>query len=554
FAPGCLDQPRPPELALDVAFIGVLPTGPVKVAAWSPDGTRLAYGVVNPERAAWQGVEVRSLPNFRLEGSWAVPGVFDLTWAPDGGAVLFVFDRGDTSSIGLARLGEANWHDLLPEEKAMLAVSLGKNFVDWLDDKTLAFQVHCGTGCEALYSLDIATGELSPLVNTGDFPDAPYADVFATRYRFSSNRRWLAATSWGTGLPRAMVLEWPGPAKPLDLSELLDTRHTEAQSWTNGSLAFVAYPPGEPDAWPHPPRPDLYLWETDAGTLRHVALGAFRAAFAPAADRLALLFVGEPRVSEKGRIESDGSTPHLGLLSWPEGQLLATHSVSAGDISDVFDLWRLPTPVWSPDGGALAFQPEGGGLALMDREGRVWPILTTESVSWVGWGSEGHLALLVGEQVWLVRPTSTATVTSAPIPTGGQRPLGLAREALIRFFSLLNEGRYAEAVGFYGGGYEILRGWNPTIAPNDYAKLLECGCTINGLQCLKVKEILIEEEVSPVEFRFTVRFMNDDGSLFTRGPCCGATEEEMPPQSEFIYTVRKVGDRFLVMELPVYVP
>jgi len=538
-------------LASDVAFIGILPAGPVRVAAWSPDGTRLAYGVVNLEKAAWQGVEVRSLLDFRLEGSWAVPGIFDLTWAPDGRAVLFVFDRGDTSSIGLARLGKPDWHDLLPEEKAVLAVSLGKNFVDWLDERTVAFQVHCGTGCEALYSLDIVTGELSPLVNTGG---APYADVFATEYRFSPDHRWLAATDLGTGLPRAMVLEWPGPAEPLDLSDLLDARYTEAQSWTNGFLAFVAYPPGEPDTWPRPPRPDLYVWEADAGALRRVASGAFRAVFSPTGDRLAVLFAGKPRPGEGGGIESDASTLHLGLLSWPEGRLLATHSVGARDISDVFDLWHLPTPVWSPDGGALAFQPEGGGLALMDREGGVWPILTTKPVSWVGWGSEGHLALLVGEHVWLVRPTPTATVTSTPIPTGEQRPLDLARETLVRFFSLLNEGRYAEAVGFYGGGYEILRGWNPTIAPNDYAKLLECGCTVNGLQCLKVKEIVTEEEVSPVEFRFTVRFMNDDGSLFTRGPCCGATEEEMPPQSEFIYTVRKVGDRFLVMELPIYVP
>ena len=150
--------------------------------------------------------------------------------------------------------------------------------------------------------------------------------------------------------------------------------------------------------------------------------------------------------------------------------------------------------------------------------------------------------------------TPAAMATLALVSIEERQPLDLARETLVRFFSLLNEGRYAEAVGFYGGGYEIFRGWNPTIAPNDYAKLLECGCTVNGLQCLKVKEIVTEEEVSPVEFRFTVRFMNDDGSLFTRGPCCGATEEEMPPQSEFIYTVRKVGDRFLVMELPIYVP
>lgn len=420
FAPGCLDQPRPDALAPDVSFVGIVPAaGPITAAAWSPDGTRLAYAVVNSETATWQGLEVRGLPDFRLEGRWSVSGVFDLTWSTDGHAVLFVFDRGATSSIGLARLGESDWRDLLPGEKAVLAVSLGKNFVDWLDEGTLAFRVHCGTGCEALYGLDIATGELSPLVNAGD---VPYADVFASCYLFSPDHRWLAATSWGTGGPMAMVLEWPGPAEPLDLSDLLGTSYTEAQSWTNGSLAFVAYPPGEPDTWPLPPQTEIYVWDTETTAPRRLATGGFRAAFAPTRDRLAVLFVGEPRVGEEGRVESDGSALHLGLLSWPGGQLLATHLVSTKRVSDVFDLWRLPTPVWSRSGDALAFQPVGGGLALMDQDGCVRSILVGELVDWIGWGADGHLALLVDEELWLVRPSFEPTVTKIPLPTATITP------------------------------------------------------------------------------------------------------------------------------------
>jgi len=77
---------------------------------------------------------------------------------------------------------------------------------------------------------------------------------------------------------------------------------------------------------------------------------------------------------------------------------------------------------------------------------------------------------------------------------------------------------------------------------------------INGLMCLGIKTIVGEEEVLATEFRFIVEFMNDDGTLFVRGPCCGATEKEMPPQSQFAYTVKKVEGRFLVQELPVLVP
>lgn len=691
-APGCLDQARPSQLASEVEFIGMIPGSPITVAAWSPDGTHLAYAVTNPEVDGFQGLEVRSLPDFRLEGRWSVPGIFgDLIWTPDGRGVLFVFDRGDTTSIGLARLGEAEWHDLLPGGKAVLAVSLGKNFVDWLDENLLAFRVHCGTGCETLYSLDIATGDLHPLVNAWGEPDAPYADVFATLYLFSPDQRWLAATSWGRGLPEAVVLEWPGPAEPLDLAARLDSRYTEAQSWMGGLLAFIAYPPGDPDNWPLPLQPDLYIWDGETGVMRRLASGAFRAAFSPNCDRLSVLFVGEPRTNEEGQIETEGSKPHLGLLDWPAGRLLATYPVSTKAISDLFDLWRLPSPVWARHGRVLAFQPAEGGLALMSQAGDVWPILTGKVVNWVDWGG-GNLALLLDEEIWLVRgsvrePTSgTRTYTDAvlgiafdisakwevygfqgaeahivaldtigtpqgvltfsvvgafdtldstleevkrgawgphigevqpvrlgefealrlELTPGEERPpvvwlvvtpsglaMGLtpendlvlaesmlatlravpvrepweaitptpptpdvesAREALIAYFSLLHAGRYSEAADYYGGTYDILRDWNPTVTPEDHATLFKNGCTINGLMCLRIGTIVREEQVSPTEFRFIVEFMNDDGTLFVLGPCCGATEEEMTPQTEFTFSVKKVDDRFLVQDLPAYVP
>jgi hypothetical protein len=391
FAPGCLDQPRPPELAADVDFIGIIPAGPVSAAAWSPDGSRLAYAVRNPKANGFQGLEVRSRPDFRLEGRWAAPGIFDLTWMPGGRAVLFFFDRGDTSSIGMARIGESGWSDLLTGEEAVLAVSQGKHFVDWLGKDTLAFQVHCGTGCETLYSLDVTGRDLCPLVNAWE-SDAPYANVFATVYHFGPNQRWLAANNWGTGLSRALALGRPGPVEPVDLSQLLDTSYTDAQSWAGDSLAIIAYPPGGPDAWESPPRPNLHVWDVSTGTTRLVAEGAFRVAFAPTGDRLAAFFVGEP----------GASSVDLGLLSWPEGELSATHPVDVEVVTELPADWMLPAPVWSPDGSALAFR-SGEELSTMNRDGRVWPVLTSKIATWADWGGDGDLALLVDEQLWLLQ-------------------------------------------------------------------------------------------------------------------------------------------------------
>jgi len=159
------------------------------------------------------------------------------------------------------------------------------------------------------------------------------------------------------------------------------------------------------------------------------------------------------------------------------------------------------------------------------------------------------VAALATEKAPVATQVPTLTIHT-PTPSDLDR----ARKALITFFSLLHDQRYSEAVSYYGGTYEILRYWNPLVAENDYAALLKNGCTVNGLMCLRVRTIVSEEQVSPIEFKFVVEFMDDDGTLFVFGPCCGATVTEMPPKWQFVYTVKKVGDRFLVQGLPIYVP
>ena len=156
--------------------------------------------------------------------------------------------------------------------------------------------------------------------------------------------------------------------------------------------------------------------------------------------------------------------------------------------------------------------------------------------------------------------TPTPEITPTCVPTTPQaedasKMLEQARSTLVTFFELLNNGHYAEAARIYAGGYEVLRDWNPLLDPKDYAALLKNGCTINGLQCLRVRNIVEEKQISPVEYQFMVEFVTSDGSLFVRGPCCGASATDMPPQSQFAYTVvRDCEGKFRVRDLPVYVP
>lgn len=129
-----------------------------------------------------------------------------------------------------------------------------------------------------------------------------------------------------------------------------------------------------------------------------------------------------------------------------------------------------------------------------------------------------------------------------------------ASEAFIRYFDLLNAKQYAEALPYHGSGFELLQTWNPDIDPNDQIDLLRHGCEFNGWNCLRVKSIMEQERLGPETYLAIVQFQNEDGTLFKRGPCCGATEEEMPTQTNFEYIVKQTGDVFQVMTEPVYTP
>lgn len=140
---------------------------------------------------------------------------------------------------------------------------------------------------------------------------------------------------------------------------------------------------------------------------------------------------------------------------------------------------------------------------------------------------------------------------SAGTPSGEAQ----ARQALVSFLDRLRAGQYDEAVPLYGGTYETMLANNPDTAPGDYAGLLRNACTLNGIQCLRVKSAQLDRQVSEKEFVFEVEFLNADGALFVLGPCCGADETDSPPQSVFYLTVVQVEpDRFAVMDMPPYVP
>jgi hypothetical protein len=129
-----------------------------------------------------------------------------------------------------------------------------------------------------------------------------------------------------------------------------------------------------------------------------------------------------------------------------------------------------------------------------------------------------------------------------------------AQDVLVNFLSLLHARKYAEAAPLYSGDYGALQVFNPQIDPADKVALWTWACDNQLLQCLEVRSVIFKN-LSGDSYIFQVEFNNPDGSLFVLGPCCGATETEMRPVSQFEYTVSRNAERhYVVMNPPPYVP
>ncbi len=148
---------------------------------------------------------------------------------------------------------------------------------------------------------------------------------------------------------------------------------------------------------------------------------------------------------------------------------------------------------------------------------------------------------------------SACSSLSAPSPSPKDE-FAAAQSALESYLAALNSGDFQLSARLYAGPLDDLRYMNPEMDPLDEAALLEAGCLINGLQCLALRRVTSVEQVDEGVFRFTVEFSNPDGSLFVLGPCCGASETEIPSRAIFGLTVRAQGDEYFVVDLPPYVP
>lgn len=541
----------------------------------APEGLSLLWLVITPQsQQQGQGLTIAAY------GDPALAEAIVTTWRPvspplrhDQPTSSALIYRVQGNSIYRADAAGENPHHILdlPENAGHLCLS--DNFLAYTDydEKTI---------CLA----DLSTGTVRVLYQTSGYA---YPDFD------------LCWSDDGRVLVYAMAYEGTDGDRRVELGTLDGYEQKVVKTLTARPAGPTPTPPPMPPMPPEPGYANLLLlgYDRSAGSIyavpaggseRHSAIWAF--------DRT----TGE-KVSSVILDDPDGIAGIESSYLSPEFNRLAINRVTEDGTTTAIVIYglkaedkeppsfTLPAGAqaynlrWSPDGCWLAFllrqaigtnldvRPSLGIWVLDVEEMKGYEVLPLESpeATLVGWSPVGQ-SLLVSwlEPLSFARYHELINVSSREVtrlPQGSEADilgwatltpsnLERARESLTSYFSFLHARRYGEAIHYYGGTYDILRDWNPTVAKDDYATLFKNGCTINGLMCLRTKTTVREEGVSSTEFRFVVEFMNDDGTLFVHDPCCGATGTEMPPQTQFTFIVKNVDNKFLVQDLPVYVP
>ena len=129
-----------------------------------------------------------------------------------------------------------------------------------------------------------------------------------------------------------------------------------------------------------------------------------------------------------------------------------------------------------------------------------------------------------------------------------------AKDTLVTFFDYLGKNEFEKAVELYefDNGFTLIEELTPAEEQDDKAKVLENFCKAVGT-CLEVK-VLETKRTTNYEYSMVVQFIKSDGTFYVFGPCCGATEEQMPSTDKFDYTVKKINGEFKVTTPPLYRP
>jgi len=148
--------------------------------------------------------------------------------------------------------------------------------------------------------------------------------------------------------------------------------------------------------------------------------------------------------------------------------------------------------------------------------------------------------------------------------TNRQNELQEAKERIINFFNYLHDGQYdkaallfepwEEGVGMHGSSWKGILSLQPPEKRNDEGKALGLGVYYRTVGVPIRAKVLDIKKIADNEYKLRIQFLKDDGSVYIYGPCCGATEETMPSETEFDYIVQRINGVYKVRTPPLFRP
>jgi hypothetical protein len=185
----------PADAAGVIEQLGVMPVFtnfPYRNYDWSPDGRSIAYIGLD------QSLYVADAPDYASRRLAAGPAK-EPRWSPDGQLVAFA-SQDEGIAVASRDLTDDAYLVSPPDDEWRTRI----NLVDrWIGADTIAYQVHCGTGCALLFELTVARPESGPPTLPGalrEVPvlnDAPYPTNAAGGYHYSDDASAIVADYGG---------------------------------------------------------------------------------------------------------------------------------------------------------------------------------------------------------------------------------------------------------------------------------------------------------------------------------------------------------------------